>query len=407
MMLPALDRSDYGEHKPVRRSSSLVGHRELAEISRQQNLIPDQGNRQLPAPWEQELLGMKLASSDFAGQGVWPGSTGPHPHKSSERPDLASSLLQIPLERSLTAALARLSPQADFQPDQTGTAIRSEFPDPSLSSDCPQDQSLELGLASRKSITSPFLAAAEKFYTTSPQLPSSDQQQLSSPEASPSPLFDLGDAADPSELAAEASAGEQESVLPPLGGEAAYNPDDRFSLDKDANFPGLEMRHCLVISPLLAPAADRFLTADSFKNEPGQTLFDCTDPTPNQSTDLDDVALKARLAPFLPYLLSPTGIRVRRQLSSQFSDFASWSKSRNPNHPAREPDPKAIASADAELGVIDEGGSAKASKSRSMAWERGCSFPSPAAESSRGQSCSGEFPHSINQCIIQLNLYSE
>ena len=367
----------------------MVGHRELAEISRQQNLLPGQGKRQLPAPWEQELLKMKHVCSDFAPLPVRPSGTSSH--KSSEQPDSASSSLQ--LETNLTAALARLSPQAYLPPDLPVPANTAELTDTNVSSDCPQ----ELGLASRKSITSPFLAAAQKFCIP-PQLQPVTQQQLSSPEASPSPVSDLGDAADPPDLAAEASASEQEAVLLALGGEVTYDPNDRFSLDHGD--PGLEMRHSLATSPSSAPTTDRFLTADSFKNEPGQTLFDCTDPTPNQSTDLDDAALKARLAPFLPNLALPTGTRVRRQLSSQFSDFASWSKSRNPNHSAREPDPNAIASADAELGVIDEGGSARASGG--MAWERGYSVPSVAAEFSRGQSCSGAAPVLFNQSSVKL-----
>ena len=380
--LQLFGRSDYniGHLIPVRRSSSLVGHRELAELSRQQLLIPNQGNRQLPAPWEQELLKMKLASTGFGSSGR-PSSTGSA--TSSDQPDLARASPRIPLETSLTAALARLSPQAHLQPSRTVTASafavtdQLQQPTASTSAAAVQDQSFEVQLVSRKSITSPFLAAAQKFYTRAPQLAPADQQEVASQEASPSLSPEQADASEPPELAAETSAGEQEAVLLALGGGSTYDPNDRFSLDNGD--PRLEMRHSLATSPINPPSGERFLTADSFKNEPGQTLFDCTDPTPNQSTDLDDIALKARLAPFLPNSTSPSGRRVRRQLSSQFGGVTTWPKSRN--YVIRDPDPNAIASADAELGVIDEAGSARASKSGGMQWDRGHSLQSAGADS--------------------------
>lgn len=346
------------QHKQVRRSSSLVGLRELAELSRQQRLVPDQGTRQLPAAWEQELLKMKVVSSGFSR----PSSSASD--RSVERPDAPRPPPPTSLETSLTAALARLSPTPRSVPLCLETTVKTSAPSDqqqqpilTTSNSFSQDQLLDLSSGARKSITSPFLVAAQKFYTSTSQLQTTDQHQDASPEPSLTPSPDQDQAANVPELSAEPSAGEQEAVLLSLGEGITYEPDDRFSLDKCD--PRMDMRHSLATTPVSPQPVDRFLTADSFKNEPGQTLFDCTDPTPNQSTDLDDAALKARLAPFLPNLSSPSGKRIRRQLSSQFNGFNTWSKSRH--HAAPNPDPSAISSADAELGVIDERGSLRGS----------------------------------------------
>lgn len=83
------------------------------------------------------------------------------------------------------------------------------------------------------------------------------------------------------------------------------------------------LEHPLTVPPLSPQTtAKGFVTADSFKHEPGTTLLDCTEPTPSQSIDLDDSTLKNRLAQLLPDLPFPPNKRVRRNLSCQLSSLS-------------------------------------------------------------------------------------
>lgn len=83
------------------------------------------------------------------------------------------------------------------------------------------------------------------------------------------------------------------------------------------------LEHPFSVLPLSPQTtAKGFVTADSFKHEPGTTLLDCTEPTPSHSIDLDDSRLKNRLAQLLPDLPFPPSKRVKRNLSCQLASLS-------------------------------------------------------------------------------------
>lgn len=366
-------RSDYGDgnwRRAVRRSASAVGLTELHDVSQQPDAAAEQANRHLPTFWEQELLKMKLVSSSFGQSSrARTSSTGSDKDLEQNGGGVSPQLINT----SLTETLARLSPglsagqevAALVLPDLPDQGVAAKEPQPVASGLRSEEQQFEGVFRTRSAIPSPFLAAAQKFCSAAPpQLgvhEAQDGEACSDPEGSPE--SDAGPSSKPPALIASTEG--QELVMLDMES-LAYHPDDRFSLDSR------ELQHSLR-SPPFSPqsTAERFLTADSFQNEPGQTLFDCTEPTPHQSVDLDDSSFRARLAPFLPTLTSTSGRRVQRQLSSQ---FASWSTARSRKVHLQEPDPSAIATADAELGVIDEGRSARPSSTGHG--DRGLSLPS-------------------------------
>ena len=156
-----------------------------------------------------------------------------------------------------------------------------------------------------RSIASPFFAAAQQFK----RLADSEE-----PVKAPPPPLAIPDNADSQDayvgLALQRQTETAEMIIP------------------SASFTGLASSptlpdHALAVLPLSPQTtAKGFLTADSFKHEPGTTLLDCTDPTPNQSIDLDDGSLKDRLAQLLPDLPFPPNKRVKRNLSNQLSSLS-------------------------------------------------------------------------------------
>ena len=155
-----------------------------------------------------------------------------------------------------------------------------------------------------RSIASPFFAAAQQFTLLA------DSEGGKAP---PPPLA-IHDNADPEDvyvgLALQRQTETAEMIIP----SASFT-----SLASSPTLPD----HAFAVLPLSPQTtAKGFLTADSFKHEPGTTLLDCTDPTPNQSIDLDNGTLKNRLAQLLPDLPFPPNKRVKRNLSNQLSSLS-------------------------------------------------------------------------------------
>ena len=162
-----------------------------------------------------------------------------------------------------------------------------------------------------RSISSPFFAIAQQY--VSPVAPTEGGRPLRAP---PPPLLttfcvpggdeDAGSAAYAG-VALQRQTESAEVILP----QSSFS-----SLNSSPTSPD----HPLVAIPLSPQTtAKGFATADSFQHEPGHTLFDCTDPTPNNSLDLDDPGLKNRLAQLLPNFPFPSHKPVRRNLSAQMS----------------------------------------------------------------------------------------
>ena len=164
-----------------------------------------------------------------------------------------------------------------------------------------------------RTVASPFFAAAQQH--VSPATPA-DERPLRAP---PPPLltaFGLQeDAGSPvyAGLALQRQTEVAEIILP---------QSSSSSLNSSPTLP----YHPLTTFPLSPQStAKGFVTADSFKHEPGHTLLDCTDPTPKNSLDLDDANLKKRLAQLLPPFPLPSK-PVRRNLSHQMCGLESLSE---------------------------------------------------------------------------------
>ena len=177
-----------------------------------------------------------------------------------------------------------------------------------------------------RSIASPFFAAAQQFTLLA------DGEDRKSP---PPPLI-VPDGADPREayvgLALQRQTETAEMIIP----SASFT-----SLTSSPTLP----EHALTVLPLSPQAtAKGFLTADSFQHEPGTTLLDCTDPTPNQSIDLDDGKLKSQLAQLLPDHTFPPSKRVKRNLSCQLSSLSEGPDGADEQAPMQQSGPGAEAS---------------------------------------------------------------
>ena len=160
-----------------------------------------------------------------------------------------------------------------------------------------------LPVQNARSVTSPFFAAAQRFgLQTASAVSKVPPPRLSVPDDDDPQIIGVG-------LALQKQTESAEVVIPSASFTSLASP----------TLP----EHPLTVLPLSPQTtAKGFLTADSFKHEPGTTLLDCTDPTPSQSIDLDDSGLKDRLAQLLPDLPFPPSKRVRRNLSHQLSSLS-------------------------------------------------------------------------------------
>ncbi|DBA71006.1 TPA: hypothetical protein ACH3X2_011438 [Trebouxia sp. C0005] len=168
-----------------------------------------------------------------------------------------------------------------------------------------------------RSVASPFFAAAQQFLT-----PAAPAEQRPLRAASP-PL-----------LTAFARPGAEEDAGSPVysglalqrqteGVEIILPQSSSSSLNSSPTLPC----HPLTTIPLSPQTtAKGFVTADSFKHEPGHTLLDCTDPTPKNSLDLDDPNLKNCLAQLLPHFPLLPSKPVKRNLSCQMCSLESLSE---------------------------------------------------------------------------------
>ena len=178
-------------------------------------------------------------------------------------------------------------------------------------------------MRSHRSVASPFFAAAQQFL--SPAAPA-DQRPLRAP---PPPLLTAfaipgveEDAGSPvyAGLALQRQTEAAEIILP---------QSSSSSLNSSPTLP----YHPLTTIPLSPQTtAKGFVTADSFKHEPGHTLLDCTDPTPKSSLDLDDPNLKNRLAQLLPHFPLLPSKPVKRNLSYQMCGLESLSEVPDGDH---------------------------------------------------------------------------
>ena len=292
---------------PVRRSASNVTphSRQLREPT-PSKLSPHAMHGSNPASrrdrlsWENELLQMQIASSALIkplGNAESASIADPRiiaevTHQAAESSSLTASaksqsVTQPAQEHQMDSEAAKLL----LQERASANPLSRRLPDETLLSQ------------NARSITSPFFAAAQRFAL----------QTDSAASKAPPPPLTIPDDDDPQAIGVGLALQKQTETA------EVVIPSPSFTSLASPTLP----EHPLTVLPLSPQTtAKGFLTADSFKHEPGTTLLDCTDPTPSQSTDLDDTRLKTRLAQLLPDFPFPPNKRVRRDLSHQLSSLS-------------------------------------------------------------------------------------
>lgn len=296
---------DTSHSRRVRRSaSSVTPRRHQLQEPTPSRLSPHAEHGCSPAvrrdrlSWENELLQMQIASSAL----IKP--LGNAESASIADPRIIAKVTHQAEESSCLNASVRLQSQCAserVQEHQTGSgAVQSlqEGGTASPSSRC----SLDVQAQNARSISSPFFAAAQHFALTT-----------SISKAPPPPLC-IPDDDDPQAVCVGLALQRQTETT-----EVVIPPPASFTSMASPTLPELSSA-MLPLSP--QTTAKGFLTADSFKHEPGTTLLDCTDPTPSQSIDLDDSRLKNRLAQLLPDFSFPPNKRVKRNLSNQLCSLS-------------------------------------------------------------------------------------
>ena len=290
---------------PVRRSASnVLPHRRQLREPTASRLSPHTMHGPGPATrrgrlsWENELLQMQIASSAL----IKP--LGNAESASIADPRIIAEVTHQVEESSCLTASARSQSVAQAAQEQQMEAAESLLQE-WVTANSPSQRSPDETLLAQnaRSMTSPFFAAAQRFAL---------QTDSAVSKAPPPPLFVPNDD-DPQAievgLALQKQTESAEVVIPSASFTSLASPTLR--------------EHPLTVLPLSPQTtAKGFLTADSFKHEPGTTLLDCTDPTPCQSVDLDDSRLKNRLAQLLPDFPFPPSKRVRRDLSNQLSSLS-------------------------------------------------------------------------------------
>lgn len=259
---------------------------------------PSPATRRGRLSWENELLQMQIASSALI-----------KPLGNAESASIADPRIIAevthPVEESscLTASAKSQSVTQPAQEHQVEAAelLLQEWVAASSSPRRSLDETASVQNA--RSITSPFFAAAQRFALQNHSAVSkAPPSQLAIPDGDDPQAISVG-------LALQKQTESAEVVIPSASFTSLASP----------TLP----EHPLTVLPLSPQTtAKGFLTADSFKHEPGTTLLDCTDPTPSQSVDLDDSRLKNRLAQLLPDFPFPPNKRVRRDLSHQLSSLS-------------------------------------------------------------------------------------
>ncbi|DBB00185.1 TPA: hypothetical protein ACH3X1_014017 [Trebouxia sp. C0004] len=167
-----------------------------------------------------------------------------------------------------------------------------------------------------RSAASPFFAAAQRFLSLA--APAAERPL----RAPPPPLL----------TAFAIPSVEEDSGSPVFAGLALQRQTEAVEITAlQSSSSSLNSSPTLPYHPLTIPlspqtTAKGFVTADSFKHEPGHTLLDCTDPTPKNSLDLDDPNLKSRLAQLLPHFPLLPSKPVKRNLSNQMGSLESLSE---------------------------------------------------------------------------------
>ena len=279
----------------------MVGQPTLSRLSHHAVHGPSQAIRQDRLSWEQELLQMQIASSALINP------LGNAESASIADPRIIAEVTQQHEESSRLTVSAKAQSQAVTQPPQehrrSPEAVELLLQEGAMSAN-PSRRSLDTGIEAQnaRSATSPFFAAAHRFALLS------DDNAVKTP---PPPLS-IPDDDDPLSicvgLALQRQTETEEVVIPCASFNSLASP----------TLP----EHPFTVLPLSPQTtAKGFLTADSFKHEPGTTLLDCTDPTPSQSIDLGDSRLN-RLVQLLPDLPFPPNKRVKRNLSCQLSSLS-------------------------------------------------------------------------------------
>jgi len=304
----------------VRRSASTnVGPprgRLLRERSRL-SILTDAGSSEASSQgngcsWEQELLQLQIASSAL----INPlGNTASAPIADPRIiAEVTHQTEQARTDSPTSNSGRTASPSGSENRSQRGSL---DLQEPGGDAGPPHSSSRSVAgdvTRGHRTVASPFFAAAQQFM--SPAVPG-DERPLRAP---PPPLLTAfgieEDAGSPvyTGLALQRQTEAAEIILP---------QSSSSSLNSSPTLP----YHSLTTIPLSPQTtAKGFVTADSFKHEPGHTLLDCTDPTPKNSLDLDDPHLQTRLAQLLPHFPSSPSKPVRRNLSYQMSGLESLSE---------------------------------------------------------------------------------
>lgn len=309
-----LDQSHHSR-PPVRRSvsSNMMPLRRQLREPTPSRLSPhaqhSQAARQDRLSWEKELLQMQIASSALIKAPDDPLAAG------IADPQVIAEVTEATSSSQTVSAGGQAQPTSQAAQDQEtpNSAETEQSADrcqqqviiaeklPSLTRSSPEAIIL-VEAQNARSIASPFFAAAQQFTLQ-------NEQGLSRP---PPPLC-IPEGVDADEVYAGLALQRQTETAEIVIPSASFT-----SLASSPTLP----EHALAVLPLSPQnTAKGFLTADSFKHEPGTTLLDCTEPTPNQSVDLDNGNL-ARLAQLLPDLPFPPNKRVKRNISWQLDSLA-------------------------------------------------------------------------------------
>ena len=278
--------------------------RVLKQPSRLSYVADIEGTQDGGSNWDQELLKLQIASSALI-----------NPLGNTESAAIADPriLAEVTHQKDVQLADAAAQALAASQTSTAGREWRQETAGPAGNSND------GVPCANARSFASPFFAAAQHFCSPNASPPQEKPSQAS-PAALATALSADSEYPVHAGLALQRQTETAEIIIPQA------SLDCFGSLNTSPTLP----EHPLATTPLSPQnTAKGFVTADSFKHEPGHTLLDCTDPTPNHSLDLDDQGLKNRLAQLLPKLPLPGKKGVKRNLSSQLFGLESLTEGAN------------------------------------------------------------------------------
>ena len=291
----------------VRRSRSTIVGRPRGKLVREPSRLSNHSQQEATqgevTNWNQELVQLQIASSALI-----------HPLGNTESAAIADPriIAEVTQARAGGSVDAHSTHAADSDSESQPHRWSRDLPTKAVEVEA-EDARLRhlepVAVAGARSIhfMSPFFAAAQQLTALAVRYPLTSAEPIRAPSP---PLWTDSDS--PVSAALERQVDAAEIIIPQASFSSLTSSPEQAS----------------DLIPLSPQATTKgFVTADSFKHEPGHTLLDCTDPTPNHSMDLDDPGLKEHLAQLLPNFPFPFRKKgVKRDLSSRLSSLGSLSE---------------------------------------------------------------------------------